>query len=198
MATERGWLLGTGNWGLPEDQRMLASFSGIWRLAGLIACAAVLSFFALALADEPSSGASAKPTKQMADGRVILNAQDAVVHGKRLRYQSQKDALGYWFNADDWISWQFEITKPGKLVVELLASCDADSAGSHYTVEVGQQRLRDKVQNTQSFRRFLARRAGTLEFDKPGTYTLSIHVLDKPAVAVMDLRAVVLTPPKNK
>jgi hypothetical protein len=188
----------------------------VWRLYRLIACATVLSFASTALADETASSAATaatsspttkspasstahpKPAQQLRDGRVILAARDATVHGKHLRYESTKDTLGYWFDAGDWVSWQFEIKKPGNLIVELVASCDSDSAGSHYSVEIGNQRLQDRVQNTGSFRRFLARRAGTLDFDKPGTYTLSIHVIDKPALAVMDLRAVVLTPPNYR
>lgn len=155
-----------------------------------VAIAALLASGAIgASADEP------KPIKQLADGRVFLTARDATVHGKKLRYESLKDTLGYWFDAGDWVSWNFEITKPGKFLVDLRQSCGPDSAGSHYIVQVGNQKLKDKVQQTGSFREFRDRRIGTLEFDKPGTYTLSIHVLDKPQLAVMDLKMVTLTPP---
>ncbi|HEX3999367.1 MAG TPA: hypothetical protein VHX65_12520 [Pirellulales bacterium] len=140
-------------------------------------------------ADEP------KRIKQLPDGRVILPARDATIHGAKLHYEKQKGTLGYWFNAEDWVSWEFEITKPGKLVVDLAESCDRESAGSHYTVEVGDQILKDKVQGTGSFRQFRLRRPGTFEFAKPGIYTLSVRVQDKPRLAVMDLRGVTLQPP---
>ncbi len=130
----------------------------------------------------------------MADGRVFLTAQSSIVHGKRLRYEPLKDTLGYWFNADDWVSWTFEITKPGKFFVDLTQSCDTDNAGSHYVVQVGDQKLKDKVQETRSFREFRHRRVGTFEFAKAGKCTLSIRILDKPQIAVMDLKMLTLTP----
>jgi hypothetical protein len=142
------------------------------------------------LADKP------KRIIQSRDDSVLLTARDATVHGAKLRYEPQKNTLGYWFNADDWVSWDFEITRPAKLFVDLTQSCGTDNAGSHYTVTVGDQVLKDKVQDTSSFRVFRLRRIGTLQFDKPGIYTLSVRALDMPRQAVMDLRAVTLKPPK--
>ena len=143
----------------------------------------------------PKPAETPKRITQLPDGRVFLTARDATIHGKKLRYEHEKNTLGYWFNADDWVSWDFEITRPGKLIVDLDQSCGADSGGSHYTVEVGEQKLKDKVQETGTFRQFRLRRLGTLQFDKPGVYTLSVRPHDKPHLAVMDLRAVTLTPP---
>lgn len=137
-----------------------------------------------------------KTVKQLPDGRLLLSARDATIHGTRLRYEPEKSTLGYWFNADDWASWRIEIVRPGKFFVDLTQSCGTDDAGSHYTVEVEDQKLKDKVQDTGSFRFFRLRRIGTLEFTKPGAYTISVHALDKPNRAVMDLRAIALTPPK--
>jgi len=146
------------------------------------------------IADKPAE--TPKRITQSRDDSVLLTARDATVHGAKLRYEPQKNTLGYWFSADDWVSWDFEITHPAKLFVDLTQSCGPDSAGSHYTVSVGDQVLNDKVQETSSFRVFRLRRIGTLQFDKPGIYTLSIRVLDMPRLAVMDLRAVTLKPPK--
>lgn len=167
---------------------------------GLVSvCAAGACLFAAAaVAKDDGNKTAEKPRqiKQLADGSVNLPARDAVVHGTKLRYESDKSTLGYWFNADDWASWEFEITKPGKLFVDLTQSCGPDSAGSHYTVEVGDQKLKDKVQETGSFRLFRIRRLGAVEFEKPGVYTLSVRVQDKPGAAVMDLRAIKLSPTK--
>ncbi len=142
----------------------------------------------------PAEKSAEKPTEkpkrivQSRDDSVLLTARDATVHGAKLRYEPQKDTLGYWFNAGDWVSWDFEITHPAKLFVDLTQSCGSDSAGCHYTVSVGDQILKDKVQDTGSFRVFRLRRIGTLQFDKPGIYTLSVRSLDKPSLEVMDLR----------
>jgi hypothetical protein len=148
--------------------------------------------------EQPVEKPDEKPKRivQLGDGSVILSARDATVHGTRLRYERAKSTLGYWSNADDWVSWEFEITQPGNLIVDLTESCGPDSAGSHYTVEVGDQKLKDKVQETGSFRLFRVRRLGTLQFEKPGLYTLSVRAQDKPQFAVMDLRSIRLSPPK--
>jgi hypothetical protein len=150
--------------------------------------------------EQPSEKSDDKPKRivQLPDGSVILSARDATVHGTRLRYERAKSTLGYWSNADDWVGWEFEITQPGKLLVDLTESCGPDSAGSHYTIEVGDQKLKDKVQETGSFRLFRVRRLGTLQFEKPGLYTLSVRAQDKPQFAVMDLRSIRLSPPKPK
>lgn len=148
--------------------------------------------------DQPAEKSVKKSKRivQLADGSIFLSARDATVHGTKLRYEIAKSTLGYWSNADDWVSWEFEITQPGKLLVDLTESCGADSAGSHYTVEVGDQKLKDKVQETGSFRLFRLRRLGSLQFEKPGLYTLAVRVQDKPQLAVMDLRSIRLSPPK--
>ena len=141
--------------------------------------------------DEKAAEQSAeKPRRiiQLRDDSVLLTARDATVHGTKLRYEPQKNTLGYWFNSDDWVSWDFEITHPAKLFVDLTQSCGSDSAGCHYTVSVGDQVLKDKVQDTGTFRIYRLRRIGTLQFDKPGIYTLSVRSLDKPSLEVMDLR----------
>lgn len=154
--------------------------------------------FAEKFAGKSADTAAETPKRitQFRDDSVLLTARDAKVHGTKLRYESQKNTLGYWFDAADWVSWDFEITHPAKLFVDLTQSCGPDSAGSHYTVSVGNQVLKDKVQDTGSFRIYRLRRIGTLQFDKPGIYTLSVRSLDKPSLEVMDLRAVTLTPPK--
>ena len=148
--------------------------------------------------DQPAEKPVDKPKRivQLADGSVILSARDATIHGTKLRYEIAKSTLGYWSNADDWVSWEFEITKPGELFVDLTQSCGADSAGSHYTVEVADKKLKDKVQATGSFRLFRPRRLGTMQFEKPGLYTLAVRVQDKPQLAVMDLRSIRLSPLK--
>jgi hypothetical protein len=155
-------------------------------------------------ATKPDARATGKPAEkpadkpkrivQSTDGSVVLSGRYATIHGAKLRYEREKDTLGYWFNADDWVSWEFEITQPRKFFVDLEQSCGPESAGSHYSVEVGDQKLTDKVQPTGSFRLFRFRRIGTLQFEKPGVYTLTLRVQDKPQLAVMDLRAIQLSP----
>jgi hypothetical protein len=137
-----------------------------------------------------------KRIKQGKDGSVILPARDVVVHGKTVRYVPDKNTIGYWTKPADWVSWELEITQPETFTVEMFEACGRGSGGSHYTVELAEQKLTDQVPDTDSFRNFRTRKIGQLQIDKPGNYTLSVRVVDKPGLAVMDLRTITLRPYK--
>ena len=139
-----------------------------------------------------------KRIKQSNDGSIVLPARDVVVHGTTVRYEPDKNTIGYWLKKEDWVSWDLEVVTPGTFSLEMLEGCGAGSGGSHYTVEIAGQKLQDKVQDTGSFHDFRLRKVGEVKIDKPGNYTLSVRVDDKPGHAVMDLRLVTLTPPKPK
>ncbi len=143
---------------------------------------------------KPAAGP--KRIKQTALGPVVLNARDVVIHGKVVRYEPDKNTIGYWSKQSDWVSWNLEITHPDEFLVEMELGCGAGSGGSHFTVEIAGQKLEDKVPDTGSFHTFSHRKIGTIKIDKPGNYTLAIHVEDKPGIAVMDLRTVTLMPAK--
>jgi hypothetical protein len=137
-----------------------------------------------------------KRIKQGKDGSVVLQARDVVVHGKTVRYEPDKNTIGYWTKPDDWVSWELEIAHPETFTVEMFEACGRGSGGSHYTVEIADQKLTDQVPDTDSFRNFRTRKIGQVKIDKPGDYTLSVRVDDKPGLAVMDLRTITLKPPK--
>jgi arylsulfatase A len=145
-----------------------------------------------------ASKSEPKRIKQGKDGSIVLPARDVAVHGTTVRYEPDKNTIGYWLKKEDWVSWDFEVVTPGTFNLEMLEGCGAGSGGSHYTVEVADQKLQDKVQDTGSFHDFRLRKVGEVKIDKPGNYTLSVRVDDKPGHAVMDLRMVALTPPKPK
>ncbi|HKD38255.1 MAG TPA: hypothetical protein VKB78_15685 [Pirellulales bacterium] len=151
-------------------------------------------------APKPAASQATEPKRirQSKDGTIVLAARDVVIHGTTVRYEPDKNTIGYWFKSEDWVSWDLEITAPGTFVLEVLQGCGSDSAGSHYTVEIADQKLQDKVQDTGSFHNFRLRKIGDVKIDKPGNYTLSVRIDDKPGRAVMDLRAVTLTPPNLK
>jgi arylsulfatase A-like enzyme len=136
------------------------------------------------------------PHPQAADGTVVLPAKTADVHGTQLRYEAQphKNTLGYWTRADDWASWEFQITKPGTFRVEILQGCGAGQGGSPVEVAVGDQSLEFAVEDTGGFQAFKARDIGSVRIDRPGRYTLAVKPQRKAKAAVMDLRAVTLKP----
>jgi len=156
----------------------------------------------------------APPIAQAADGTVLLHARDAVIHGQQVRYEPQphKNTVGYWTRVDDSVGWDFEVTKPGTFVIEVLQGCGKGSGGSEVELNIARvsstpkaqspreapgsnvQTLEFTVQNTGHFQNFVTRGIGRLTFANPGRYTLSVKPKTKPGVAVMDLRQVVLKP----
>jgi arylsulfatase A len=139
-----------------------------------------------------------KRVPQMADGRILLHARGATIHGNGsgVRYEPQpyKNTLGYWTNAADWVSWEFQVNEPGLFTLEILQGCGTGSGGSEVEFSVEDQKLSTVVQETGGFQNFVQRDLGVLRLDHPGFYTLSVHPKTKPGLAVMDLRSVTLEP----
>ena len=149
-----------------------------------------------AAADETDGGKEKKPVQQAADGTVSLHARVATVHGTTVRYEPQpnKNTIGYWTQVEDWVSWDFEIAKPGRFKVEILQGCGKGSGDSEVDFAVGDQTLKVTVKDTGGFQNFENRAIGELKLEKPGRYTLKVKPKTKPGVAVMDLREVKLSP----
>src|SRR5262249_50316151 len=105
-----------------------------------------------------------------------------------------KNTLGFWSRIEDWVSWDFTVTKPGTFTVEILQGCGKDQGGSEVEFAVGEQKLRTVVEDTGHFQNFKAREFGTMKLDKPGRYTTTVRASPEPGLAVMDLRSVRLKP----
>jgi arylsulfatase A len=131
---------------------------------------------------------------QSADGNVLLHARDVRIHGTTVRYEPQphKNTIGYWTRVEDWVSWDFEVSKPGKFSVEILQGCGQGSGGSEVDFVIGTQKLSMKVQETGGFQNFVERTLGTVTLDKTGAHKLEVRPRTKPGIAVMDLRSVTL------
>jgi arylsulfatase A len=143
-----------------------------------------------------ANGAAQRLIQQAPNGVITLNARDAEVHGKTIRYEPQphKNTIGYWTKAEDWVSWDFAVSKPGVFNVTLTQACGKGSGGSEYTVSLGELVIRDIVPDTGAFTNWVERTIGTFNVSTAGTYTISVKPVKKPGLAVMDLRAIVLAP----
>ena len=137
-----------------------------------------------------------KANEQKSDDSIILLATNATVHGKTIRYEPQphKNTIGYWTKADDWVSWDFKVNAPGKFDVTLKQACGKGSGGSEVAFTVGEQTIKDFVPDTGAFTNWTNRTIGTFNLSTTGTYTITVKPLKKPGLAVMDLRAITLTP----
>jgi arylsulfatase A len=135
------------------------------------------------------------PSITPASGDIRLHAKDARVHGQTMRYEAQpnKNVLGYWTNAEDWASWDFEITNAGVYEVEIQQGCGRGSGGAEVNVEIDGQVLTFTVQDTRHFQNMIQRPIGRLSL-AAGKHTLAVKPQTKPGAAVMDLRRIVLRP----
>jgi hypothetical protein len=134
-----------------------------------------------------------RPIAQAGDLSITLHALDATVHGVTLRYEFRpdKNTLGYWSNPRDWVSWDFEVKKPGKFIVFVMQG----SPGSKdIQIAAGDQTLNWTTKNTGSFHTFTFLEVGTLTFDTPGIKTLTLKPAKTVTGFVMDLREVILLP----
>ncbi len=137
-----------------------------------------------------------KANEQRADGSIVLLATNAVTHGKQIRYEPQphKNTIGYWTKTEDWVSWDFIVTKPGTFSATLTQACGKGSGGSEVAFSVGEQTIEDIVPDTGAFTNWVERTIGTFNLSTAGTYTITVKPTKKPGVAVMDLRAITLKP----
>ncbi|WP_193211418.1 hypothetical protein [Luteolibacter marinus] len=135
---------------------------------------------------------------QLSGGRIVLHASTAEVHGEKLQYEEKevKNTLGFWVNAADHASWEFEVMQPGTYEIHLWQGCGKGSGGAEVAIGCAGRTCRFTVEDTGHFQNFKERKIGTLRFDKAGPQVLEVKALSKPGVAVMDLRQIVLVPVK--
>ncbi len=139
--------------------------------------------------------AGRRPLVTPATGDIRLHAETARVHGQSLRYEPQpnKNVLGYWKDASDWVDWEFELTEPGPYEIEIQQGCGKGSGGSEVVVQIDDQTLKFTVQETGHFQQMITRIIGQVNLTA-GKHALAVKPQTKPGVAVMDLRRVVLRP----
>ena len=130
-------------------------------------------------------------------GRVVLPAGDAEIHGTSPQYQERggKDQIGYWEDAQDFVSWDFKVTKPGVFAVSVVYSCGPGAEGSEYSVEVGAEKLIGTAKPTGSWAEYATASLGQLTIDKSETLTLRVKPkIDKVRWKVIGLKSIILAP----
>jgi len=134
---------------------------------------------------------------QDADGAVLLRAAVAKIDGDRAQYESggAKDNIGFWTSAEDNVSWNFTIDRPGVFEIEVTQACEGDG-GSAYVVSVAGQDSEATVKGTGNWDRYVTEKIGAVKLDAAGEYTLKVVPGKLVGSALMNLRSVRLVPVK--
>ncbi|HLP76851.1 MAG TPA: alpha-L-fucosidase [Candidatus Paceibacterota bacterium] len=129
------------------------------------------------------------------DGAVRMMASEAELHGGEIKYEADKDAVGYWTNPSETVSWTFLVDRPGtfKPTAEI-----ASLGESKFELLVNDQKASGTSQNTGDYSKFRsAELNGNLTITTAGKVTLTI----KPVTdgwAPMNVKAVTLKPASAK
>ncbi len=164
------------------------------------------------------------PVTSAADGSFMLAAHLATTLGEKIRYEPQsfKNTVGYWVGRQDTAMWTIELAKAGKFNVAVLQGCGAGQGGSQAVLEFrflgGEQvsvhgasgdsptdsdssqaptsdpQVEFEVLETGHFQNFQWRHLSVVELQMPGRYEVRIRPLNIKHAALMDVRAVHLSP----
>jgi arylsulfatase A len=161
-------------------------------LASLVLSVASIHVIA---ADAPATRPTTQPIVQHEGDPILLHSRNVTVHGTTVRYEpaEKKNTIGYWMRKEDWVSWDFEVTKPGSYELIAMQGCGKGSGGSEVEFSIGDQKQSMVVKDTGGFQNFVERSVGTYTLTA-GSHTLSVKPVTKPGQAVMDLRQVILKP----
>jgi alpha-L-fucosidase len=137
-----------------------------------------------------------EPLTASADGSYTLDAARAELHmspsgdGPQLEGDPGKQNIGYWTNAQGWVSWTVQVKAAGVYGVRVQVATPAVSAA--WTIQIGKSILDKAVVGTGGYGNYQEQEMGQLSIPSPGTYTVSA----KPAAGwnAVNLRALTLKP----
>jgi alpha-L-fucosidase len=112
---------------------------------------------------------------QAKDGSLRLTADDAEIHGATARVEGDQERnIGYWVDASDTVSWPAKITHPGLFRVEVVQACPEGTAGTEYTLSVGDQTVSCKVAATGGWRSYETIPVGKIKIDQAGSLIIKL------------------------
>ncbi|MBV9865332.1 MAG: hypothetical protein JO316_08285 [Abitibacteriaceae bacterium] len=137
-------------------------------------------------------GSRKQTMAQSPDGSFTLPAAKAFINGDDLFYEKTeiKDDLGHWVNAHDWASWRLNFQQPGRFRVLMSYGVPTGTDGGTYAVSIGDETLKGKVQPTGDWYKYQEFEVGTVSIPKAGKVEVSVKVVDKPKVALMNLHSI--------
>jgi len=138
---------------------------------------------------------SARPVAADEEGVVILEADRAIVHGTSAKYESgaDRDCIGFWTNAKDWVEWKARADRPGTYAVKLTYAVEPPG-GSEFTVEVAGQELSGVATATGGWGQFKTIELGEIRIDEAGNLAVAVRPKSLKGAGVMNLKRITLEP----
>lgn len=138
------------------------------------------------LAGEPKL--SVEQLKAKVDGSVLLDSLDALVHGG-MKYETERQALGYWTSNDGSVDWNFLEDHAGPYVASVTYACQPGSEGSEVKVTANSTSQTFTVAATKGWGDFVTVTLSPFTL-KMGMNKVTVRSLTNPHGAVMNLRNV--------
>ncbi len=152
----------------------------------------------LRLAGPPAVAESEPVAKQEADGRFVLKASDAEIHGRTALYEVSglNDYIGSWQDRDDYFTWDLQVppSGAGRYRVEVSYSCEPQNEGSRFTVGLeGGTKVTGTVKSTGSWHTFRSDPLGEIQLPE-GKQMLVVRTTEITRETAMNLHEIRLTP----
>lgn len=162
----------------------------------IVLLGAIISFMGeRTIADSTSS----KPIEQESDGSLVLKASVADITGSTIMIEGAKDQnLGEWTDPGDYVSWNVNITKPGKYRAEMIYSLDPSCHGNTLSLICKSQQLEVKVsikpRNTNNWDSYRNVKIGEINLDEAGPAQISLKVGEKVGPSMINLKQIAFFP----
>ncbi len=132
---------------------------------------------------------------QAADGSLRLAAETAQVFGPTLTFETQFGNLGLWQSDGDQAAWTVRVERPTTFTVAMEWACADESAGNAFQIRSEDRVLPGTVDGTGAgtWSRYRSIFVGEMPLD-PGTHRIELRPVGPIRNALLDLKAVTLTP----
>ena len=129
-----------------------------------------------------------------AGGSYTLGADEAELHGDHINQESQggQPNIGFWDQADQWVSWKVKFEKPG--TYKTSASTATINGDVEFIVEAAGQQLSGKAPQTGAWSEFRQTDVGQLKIEQAGDQTIKVRPKDAATWKAINLRFIKLTP----
>jgi len=143
---------------------------------------------------KPAFSPATSVIKPDAAGRLLLNAEDAELHGEQLKLEEKggKSNIGFWDNRNESVSWTAQIAKAGAYHVSAVVATIPGTA--NFAVQIDDQTLNASVPATGDWGQFTNVELGTVDLKQAGRLEVKVHAKEGADWQAINLNSVTLAP----